>query len=376
MDQHLQDLVEISRFYGADPSFVIAGGGNTSYKNPEKIWIKASGISLATIDEAGFVSLSREKLQQISFKEYSSDSLLRENEVKADLHEAIISPKELRPSVETSLHEVIDYSYVVHTHPTKVNGLMCSMKAGAACKEMFGDRALFVEYTDPGYILFKKVAEEIRGFYEKYRFEPQIIFLENHGVFVGANTIAEIQVIYDDIMTTIGAKLSRQLPNHETQELKSVIVDQIGSLNQGYSDSRAIGIKSDLIAGFVRDEQTFLKACKSFTPDDIVYCKAHYLYVPIQNSEQAEIDMTAKLVADYQARNGYLPKVIALQNRGIIGVEESLKSARNVLDVYENILKISFYSENFGGPKFLNDEQIAFIDNWEVENYRRKIAKS
>jgi len=57
MIKELQDLIRVSRLFGSDPSFVIAGGGNTSYKNEEKIWIKASGISLATIDENGFVSL-------------------------------------------------------------------------------------------------------------------------------------------------------------------------------------------------------------------------------------------------------------------------------------------------------------------------------
>ena len=71
-----------------------------------------------------------------------------------------------------------------------------------------------------------------------------------------------------------------------------------------------------------------------------------------------------------------VPKVLVLQNLGVVAVEESLKSAENVMDVYENLLKISFYSEDFGGPKFMNDEQIAFIDNWEVENYRRKVAKT
>jgi rhamnose utilization protein RhaD (predicted bifunctional aldolase and dehydrogenase) len=88
------------------------------------------------------------------------------------------------------------------------------------------------------------------------------------------------------------------------------------------------------------------------------------------------LSVSVSRIAAYKDQYGYLPKVLVLQGQGIIGVEESLKSANNVVDVYENILKISFYSENFGGPKFMNDEQIAFIDNWEVENYRRKIAKS
>jgi rhamnose utilization protein RhaD (predicted bifunctional aldolase and dehydrogenase) len=376
MDKNLQDLVRVSRLFGSDPSFVLAGGGNTSYKNEEKIWIKASGISLATIDENGFVSLSRAKLKLISEKQYSTDPLLRENEVKTDLHDAIVSPKELRPSVETSLHELISYRYVVHTHPTIVNGVMCSLEAEKTCEAMFGDRALFVPYTDPGYILFKVVAEGIRQYSDKHGSEPRIIFLENHGVFVGADTTGEIESIYAEIMDTIGRKLSRKLSATEKIPFKSVVIDNVGQLHPGYTGFTALGMKSELTGSYVKDEASFSKSSKSFTPDDIVYCKAHYLYLPAQENDSALLEKSAEKISAYFDIYGYLPKVLALQHQGIVAIEESQKSAQNVLDVYENILKISFYSENFGGPKFMNDQQIAFIDNWEVENYRRKIAKS
>jgi rhamnose utilization protein RhaD (predicted bifunctional aldolase and dehydrogenase) len=376
MDQNLEELIGVSRLFGGDPSFVIAGGGNTSFKNEEKIWIKASGISLATIDENGFVSLSRAKLKQISTRRYSQDPLLRESEVKADLHDAIVSPKELRPSVETSLHDLISYRFVVHTHPTKVNAVMCSQKAEETCLELFGEKALFIPYTDPGYILFKRVADAIAGFTEARGYEPRLIFLENHGVFVGADTTTEIESIYTDLMATIETRILCQLPETEKQVLTSEIVDQIGELHPGYKEFKAIGIKSELTNHFVVREEFFQKVSKSFTPDDIVYCKAHYLYLPDQMSDRGDLEKAKELIAAYFEKYGYLPKVLALQNKGIVGVEENLKSAQNVLDVYENILKISFFSENFGGPKFLNDEQIAFIDNWEVENYRRKMAKS
>ena len=46
--QQIAELIEISRLYGADKRFVIAGGGNTSYKNAETMWVKASGSPLAT----------------------------------------------------------------------------------------------------------------------------------------------------------------------------------------------------------------------------------------------------------------------------------------------------------------------------------------
>jgi rhamnose utilization protein RhaD (predicted bifunctional aldolase and dehydrogenase) len=241
---------------------------------------------------------------------------------------------------------------------------------------MFGAKALFVPYTDPGYVLFKKVAEGIEKFSNEQGCEPQIIFLENHGVFVGADTTGEIEAIYAGIMQTIEAKLRRQLPGKGKTEFQSNIIDQIVSLHTGYTGFTAIGIRSDLTDQFVSGEEQFQKANKSFTPDDIVYCKAHYLYIPARENEFELLAKTREMIAAYFDQYGYLPKVLAVQNQGVIGVEESRKSAQNVLDVYENILKISFYAENFGGPKFLNDEQIAFIDNWEVENYRRKMAKS
>ena len=109
MNQNIKELIEVSNFYGKDKSFVIAGGGNTSFKDEKHIWIKASGTSLETIDENGFVCLSREKLKVVSSKSYSVNSNEREAEVKADLANAIVSAVNNRPSVETSMHEIIDY---------------------------------------------------------------------------------------------------------------------------------------------------------------------------------------------------------------------------------------------------------------------------
>ena len=92
MKQEIKELIEVSRFYGSKRDFVIAGGGNTSYKNDEKIYIKASGVSLATIDENGFAVLDRKAMQAISEKTYSKDAMERENQIKHDLLNARFQP--------------------------------------------------------------------------------------------------------------------------------------------------------------------------------------------------------------------------------------------------------------------------------------------
>ena len=88
------------------------------------------------------------------------------------------------------------------------------------------------------------------------------------------------------------------------------------------------------------------------------------------------IEYAIQRIAEYISKYGYLPKVIGIEGKGVIAVEDNVKSIENVLEVFTNILRISFLSENFGGPKFMTKEQIEFIDNWEVENYRRVMAKS
>ena len=60
---------------------------------------------------------------------------------------------------------------------------------------------------------------------------------------------------------------------------------------------------------------------------------------------------------------------------GLIIIEESELSIRTVLEVFTDMMKISYLSEQFGGPHFMTDEQISFIDSWEVESYRRSVAK-
>ena len=55
--QQLDDLAALSRRYGADPDYVFLGGGNTSFKTPETLYIKPSGVALATIQADQFLRL-------------------------------------------------------------------------------------------------------------------------------------------------------------------------------------------------------------------------------------------------------------------------------------------------------------------------------
>ena len=79
-------------------------------------------------------------------------------------------------------HNLIGFAYVVHTHPTLVNALMCSQDARKEVEFRFGTEVLFMEYSDPGYVLFKKLQELLEEFKNRTGKSPKIIFLQNHGI--------------------------------------------------------------------------------------------------------------------------------------------------------------------------------------------------
>jgi NAD(P)-dependent dehydrogenase (short-subunit alcohol dehydrogenase family)/rhamnose utilization protein RhaD (predicted bifunctional aldolase and dehydrogenase) len=378
MKPEITDLIKISNFYGCDKEYVIAGGGNTSFKDNETIWIKASGQSLAELNETGLVALSRHLLHAISSGTYSDDPVAREEEVKQDLFRSIVDAgKDRRPSVETSLHEVIQYKFVVHLHPTLINGILCSRNAKNITQKLFGESVLFVPYTDPGYTLFKKLESEIVSYRAKFSHDPQIIFLENHGSFVGADTTEEIKKIYEEIIQ----KIKEQVPPLTDitplpfNPILYKVLPTIRILLSGEQPGVIRFRNNSLIARFYQNQQEFHKISLPLTPDIIVYCKTRYLYIEQSSTPEKILDSFRYQLPHFISEYGYIPKVFIIKDMGVFAIGDTFTNAEACLDVYEDLIKISYYASLCGGIKFLIPEQVDFIDKWEVENYRRKVAQ-
>lgn len=388
--KQIEDLIAISRKFGQDSRFVIAGGGNTSYKDENRLWVKASGHALATITEDGFAVLDRALLNEMGEKAYNKDTAIREEQVKNDLSVACIT-KDRRPSVETSLHNCMGFAFVVHLHPTLVNGLMCSVNAEAACKEIFPD-ALYIEYTDPGYTLFKKVYDRIKSYKAEKGKEPQVIFLQNHGIFVGGDTTAEIEGIYSEVLGKLEAKVAA-LPEGDTA-VSETVTDVVPAIRQMLSRSgrgfKTLKVTKNALVDFFIDgcsvtstgsvtdcpgKSGFDKIAKPFTPDIIVYCKSSYIFIEAESDEEI-LKQAEKEIEAFVSGKGYTPKVLLIKGIGLIAVGDSSRNAQIITDVFTDAMKIAFYAQSFGGEHPMERAWIDFIDNWEVENYRRKVASS
>ncbi|MDR2473941.1 MAG: SDR family NAD(P)-dependent oxidoreductase [Tannerella sp.] len=375
----IEQLINISHRYGRDSRYVIAGGGNTSYKNAENLWVKASGFALATITEDGFAVLDRRKLALIAEKQYSADAALREEEVKNDLAAACIT-KDRRPSVETSMHNAINYPFVVHLHPTIVNGLMCSAQAESMTAQLFDNEAVYIPYTDPGYTLFKEVDNRIKAFRTQFDgHEPQILLLQNHGIFVGANTTDEIVEIYDRVIRTI-TQTPAYTPQIEMSNFDyAAILPAIRMILSRYGALKTLKVRNNaLIAAFSASDAEFDKIIAPFTPDAIVYCKSKYIYCPLpsfdENDASIAIESIENQINEYFLKYDYIPKILLIKGLGLVAVGNNAAECDVILDVFEDAMKIADIAQSFGGEHPMTPQQIDFIDNWEVENYRRKVS--
>ena len=367
----LEILVEISRHYGANPDYVLAGGGNTSFKDGETLYVKGSGMSLADAVPEAFVKMDRKALAAIWRKNYPAASAERESAVLADMMAARKAGEEnKRPSVEALLHDILPFAYVVHTHPVLVNGLTCSQRGEAAMTEIFGDKAIWIPSTNPGYILAQTVKNAMDAYSAKHGGNAAVIFLQNHGVFVGADDTNGIKTTYNAIMQKIGSRVTRRPDfSGESREIaggdKVKLLPVVAELAGG----GAAFLRNAEISALVQNRAAFAPVASTFTPDHIVYAGSDPLFTEAKTEAAL-----AEAWKNHAAKTGRNPKIIALEGLGIFGAGPAEKAANLTLDLFKDAVKVAVYAESFGGPRFMSADQIDFINNWEVERFRSSVS--
>ena len=363
MNTALLQIAELSRLYGSDPDYVFLGGGNTSVKIGNMMYIKPSGAALGTIQPEQFLAMDRTALQDILHLDTASmGSVTREAAVKDALSAAVRPYNAGRPSVEALAHHLLEYQFVVHLHPTTVNGLTCGRDGKAACRRLFPD-ALWLDYCDPGCTLSKVLEQALNAARAERGRQPQVVFLQNHGVFVGADTTAEIQQIYADMLKTLAAVYQQAGINGELDfapadmgvvskaapALRTLLADQGGNRALVHCLGRHPAFAGPL------------------TPDHIMNAKSFAFSGPANRAA----------ISAYQQQHGCLPKVVCLSDdQTLFAVGSTLKEALGVQTTLENALKIEKYSAAFGGPRYLTPAEYTFIENWEAESYRRQVASA
>jgi rhamnose utilization protein RhaD (predicted bifunctional aldolase and dehydrogenase) len=273
---------------------------------------------------------------------------------------------------------MLPFSYVVHTHPTLVNGLTCSQKGEAAVGELFD--AVWIPSINPGYILAQAVKKAIDAYRAQKGRDADLIFLQNHGVFAAANSIEEIKKIYETIMDTLQKRIARKPdlsirtdPGQDAGIQEQA--DHFGALlcglakESGWKDCRCIFSRNVEIEGLIRDRAAFYPVSSAYSPDHIVYAGSDPLFIEAGSPAEGAWK-------EHVQKTGRAPKTVAVQGLGVFSLGSSEKTAHDAAELFFDAVKLSVYTESFGGPRFMERDKIDFINNWEVEKYRSKVAEN
>src|SRR5688500_18673651 len=144
-----------ARLLGSDPALVLHGGGNTSVKAEaesalgEKVavlHVKGSGWDLATIEPPGHPAVRMSALEKLLERESMTDE-----QMVNELRLALLDASAPTPSVETPLHAALPARFIDHTHADAILACVDQDDGEKICKEIFGDKLLWIPYVMPGF---------------------------------------------------------------------------------------------------------------------------------------------------------------------------------------------------------------------------------
>jgi len=323
----LEILKVISKYCGERFDLVQAGGGNTSVKINELMFIKASGYNLTNIDESnGYVVMNNITLLED----------IKNNSVKDVTEYNFIGSK--RGSIESFMHSILK-KYTIHLHPIQVNKILISNKAKEIIEEIY-PKSLIIDYFTPGIKICNKIKE-------KYNNE-NVIFLLNHGLIITHDEIGEIFNLLNDVLDKFELYQKLDFTNYKnTNKISNIINTTFNTYNVSYLS------EDILINNFFLERNQLFKEKITF-PDALIYCGV-------------EILLSLSDIDEYKNKYNEPPKIITFNNKIYINAH-SITKCREIEEVLKSNLMI--LDNNFN-KNYLPLNEICFLNKWDAEKYRK-----
>ncbi len=372
------ELIALSNSFGSDPMFVRAGGGNSSVKVDGVLWIKPSGVPLATLAADDLVPLDRARLVALLDQDPATLPAEGDPVMAAAAAARLAEAHGRRPSVELLFHALLPQRLVLHTHPVLVNAVTCNRDGPALAERLFGDRAVWVLYTDPGLPLAHAILDARRAHEARTGLvAPPVTLLGNHGLIVGGETAAEIAAqtawLVSRIEAAIGVEAATDRAGASAAGADEVVVRAIAS---GLGRPAVAFDPHPLAAAFAGTPagRAFM-AGGPLIPDQIVYAGSWPLVVDIGNVAVGQLSaLTARRVVGFETERGVPPIVTVVPGVGLFATGESDRQAETARDVYLDMLRVGEAALRLGAVRHLSAAERTFIENWEAESYRKQVA--
>ena len=276
------------------------------------MWIKASGKSL---------------------KNFSKEEIYVDVNLKSNVTNKIRNELKLRPSIETSMHSILDYKYVIHLHSVRH---IAYSSSNYYSNNKFQSKFIFrVPYHKPG----QPLANQIKKIIKMETSPKKFIFfiLNNHGILIGLNTISE----FDNVLNLMPIKLKI----NSNYQRNSKIINSKKYIN--CSD------KFESVPKFEKQEIHYIEKSVRFCPDNIVFIDH---IIPLLNKND-NIDL-------------YDNNLIYIKNFGFYSLRKTNKIIDEQIQFYFDVISLV---GNLADLNVLSDNETNEIVNWESEKYRKKL---
>ncbi len=341
MKNAINSLVDISLYAGLRVDYTQGGGGNTSVKTDDGklLLIKASGYKLKDMCPTNaFVAVDQNKVYTYYNTVDINDGVDHEKE-SAELAKSSVVEIEglptLRPSVEVGFHSILK-KYVIHTHSVYANVITCSIEGEEIAKEIFKDKDygfVFLPYINPGFELTLAMKNAITSYEKANGKFPEVIFMKNHGLVVTSDDLDRVKAIHTDVNLTVENKF-----NLGGILDKIVLTEKDG----GFVSN------TNVVKEFVKEYGLTLELLSTYPlyPDQLVYLN-NLLY--------------------------NTPDMMTVKD-GLVCYKTDIKQATTLeetLAAYAFVIKA--VKENGLTISVMNEKEVAFINGWEAEKYRRSV---
>jgi rhamnose utilization protein RhaD (predicted bifunctional aldolase and dehydrogenase) len=381
----LADLIRISNITGKDPSLIQGGGGNTSVKTQDGrfMYIKASGTELKDMNtHAGWCKLRLAPVLAI-IKDKSIAKLsiqARETKVVKRLLLACDGKASAgaRPSIEAHLHAMLG-KCVIHLHPVAVLSFACARNGKAELEKLFknfecSSPPLWGPYAHPGFTLAKKITKLVVDYQNQFGRKPAVLFLQKHGLIISADSPNVALRLLRSVINRCAGKLKwpkafkTKPPNHAvvadaTLCIRSALYEvtsRYAEINHFYDDE---------IAAFCRQKNAQkLLLPPALTPDELLYANGPAMWIDDCDSKKTERRFTRLI------KKGKNPPAAFLVKGAGLFVAAAYKIAPAVKDIVKNSFIIRTNASRLGGILALNYTEQNFINRWEADAFRKKLA--
>jgi rhamnulose-1-phosphate aldolase/alcohol dehydrogenase len=404
----LDDVLFASHLLGSDRAVANYGGGNTSAKGTatdhvgrdvKAIWVKGSGSDLATMKRTDFTPLRLEEILPLLDREQMSDE-----EMVAHLARCQLDPAAPRSSIETLLHAFLPAAHVHHTHPDAINALACSRDGRELIAECFGDEAAWIEYIRPGFTLAKQVALAVRA-------DPglRLVVLAKHGLIVWGDsareayerTVAVCNQSAEFVNRKVGAQPRFGGPGARTRGLdpparRAALHEVLPALRGAVSSQRSKVLISDVSEAALElvdsREGERVATVGAACPDHLVHTKRVPLWVPFDPVGESVEELRERIVERVERyREDYVayfarhaqdgaeigdpdPRVILIENLGLVAAGHTLRAASLSRDLYHRAIEVMAGAEAVSGFVSLTEAESFAVQYWPLELYKLTLA--